>query len=176
MGEGVEPVDFIKLWGWETNAICRGKRQRGILPTQIERNNVGRWGCTAGWLLFRIGDEIMIWDAATIGFKECRRTFDLSPMNWWKCVPVGQQRLKSVWRKTTVASLMAWYDRVLTLQLATVSTHELAYEESKTRMRNKQIVTRALHRFQGGRDLCSIFPVNYIGRMNLIGKSSGRLI
>ena len=173
MDDGVSPVDFLRLWKMESSAICSGRRKRGILATQIERNQEGKWGCVAGWLVFRIDDHIAIYDGASIGFKESGKTFGVIPKDWWRYIRVKRQRLDHAWKKVSVAAFKVWNDRIATLLSATVSTYELNEEECKTKSRNMRIVERAMYEIQGGREIFRLFPSDYMDRMLLIEKTLG---
>ena len=174
MDDGVAPEDFVRLWLSESIEICRGRRKRGILATQIERNHEGKLGCVAGWLIFRIGDSIAIRDGASIGFKECARTFDLPPKDWWRCIRANKQRLDHAWKKVSGAAFRDWCGHLQTLANAMKDTNELVEDELQMKIRNRRNMSLNLNKISGGPELQTRFPADLMDQIRFVCKGVRR--
>ena len=169
MDNGIPPRDFVRCWLAESACLCDGARRLGLLATQIEHDVKGRLGCVAGWMLLVDGDDVVVHDA-TMGFKECERTFEHAPEDWWRCIKTNKSWFKSGWRMK-LKDLKAWNERIHVLFDAIVCTHQLIEEERNVVAGNKRLVAAALDAVHGGKDLRLAFPRDYVKIMRFIGSS-----
>lgn len=175
MGDGVEPSDFVTMWAMECDAICHGRRNSGILATQIERDCDGRWGCVAGWLVLRQKDEILVFDGASIGFREGSATFGKKAKDWWRCVRFTKRmKAAAVWKRVPFSEFRDWCKRIRALSSAMESTGELIEDEARTRTCNRRKVLAILGKVNGGRELQARFPNDFMERMHFVSRGFRR--
>lgn len=171
LGKGASAVDIIRIWALECEAICSGRRRRGVLPTQIDVNGDGNRGCLAGFLLFRSANDILIVDGASVGFEESTKTFTVPPENWWKCLNCGKRRLASFWKKVPVRALEAWHRRLLvSLSAVDAALDNMCYE-NEIRHKNRRLLESLLQEVPGGMALHSKLPPNFIKKFSFIKKA-----
>ena len=167
--KAMSPCDFVKLWLGESSSLCRHMRKLGLLATQVERDEKGRLGCIAGWILL-VDDDIVVVHDATIGLKEFEYTFEYPPDEWWRCIKANRSWLRSDWRMS-LKDLIAWNEILNALSHSMVFTKQLIEEERRAVSTNRRLVGTTLSVIQGGSDLYAIFPRDYMKRMRFIGSS-----
>ena len=171
LSKGTSALDMISLWAHECEAICSGRRRRGVLPTQIDVNGDGNRGCLAGFLLFRSANDILIVDGASTGFSESLKTFSVPPDKWWKCIICSKGRLATFWKKVPVEALEAWRHRLLiSLSAVDASLDNMRYENG-IRLKNRRLLELFLKEIPGGMALHSKLPPNFIKKFSFIKKA-----
>lgn len=104
-----------------------GRRRRGVLPTQIDRDRKGRLGCVAGWVMVRGKEGVLLHDCANFPLEEQTQTrmFKTSPENWWRCIRAEHWKGTCGVFVVSPASLGLWAERLFTLLHAVDATVDL---------------------------------------------------
>lgn len=170
MPTGFDCLDLIRMWFAEASAVSRGRRMRGVLPTQIDRDRKGHLGCVAGWVMVRGKEGVHLHDCANFPLEERTRTrmFKISPENWWRCIHA------EYWKGTrgvfvvSPASLGLWAERLFTLLHAVDATVDLQDYKRYVKDRNAGLVSADLRAMPGGADLFGMFPPDFVDRMSFV--------
>lgn len=170
--EDVKLVDFVRIWQTEADAISRGRRKRGVLPSNIQRDRQGRLGCCAGWLLIREKGVVHVHDQ-TIGFAWSDDTFGVLPQNWWRCVSPKYMGLPGL-KKIPVSALHEWSGRLRDLLYALDLSIDCEKYNLEIRETNAGIVKTIINSLPGGNAFYKIFPSDHMEQLGLIGRTCGR--
>ena len=163
--------DFVKFWHMEASAIARGARKRGILPTSIVRDGKGRFGCNAGWILIRQGDRVHVYDCSR-GFLGDYETCERQPSDWWRCIRHRSGKGDKGLRTVPVSSIRDWSERLELFLNATEVMSENAKWYREVRERNSAILADVLGSVDGGMELLSAFPADYMERFRYVIKDT----
>lgn len=163
LAEGVCLAELMEQWLWEAIAVSAGKRNRGFLPTELKYDREGRLGCKSGLGLVKDGNNVHIYDLG-----EFRRTYLLLPMEWWRCVEVRRLRPYRVIGTVPLSSFAAWADRLEHVIFNTKRRClDLKYS-CEIKEKNADNMADVLGGIVGGRKLLSVFPADYMDRLECI--------
>ena len=170
---GVSVSSLLGLRLQESDAVIRGVRRKGILPTQIDKDNEGHLGCVAGWIILRSDDNILIVDGASIGFGESAKTFAMKPENWWKCINDNEKRRRSAWKMTSIDAFRNWSERVYALIHSIEATEDLLSDMRRVGRSNRRVLEKAFCMALCGDKLRSRLPSNVVNLLRFVDGGKG---
>lgn len=161
--KGMRVADLLALWLEEAKAVLDGTRQNGMFPTQIRRDWKGRAGCARGLGFGMKNGQIFISDVPDI-----RKSFLLSPREWWRCVQPAKIAGKDGIGPIPVASFAAWAERLDAVVYANSCTIETEGYYRGNRRRNAKILASVLGGIAGGKEMLAALPPDCMKRLMFI--------